>query len=147
MNLQGSLINRIEEQCEDCDNITVGTGATEFSYSDRHPYEVVSVEDQKHVSIRPMDHESIEESKYGSNNWKLISNEHNPVIRVVKRGKYWYIHNQFKAENFSDTPDDRLTLALAGVSYDELRDKSVVNRYIRMNIRFGFADYYYDPEF
>lgn len=43
----GSLNNRLEENKMFCEEIKVGTGLTEYFYSDRHPYEVVKVIDQK----------------------------------------------------------------------------------------------------
>lgn len=147
MTWEGNIFNRFAENCKDCDKIEVGTGVTEFMYSDRNAYEVVEVTDQKHVSIRELGHKMLDENGYGSNNWELYSDESNPIIPVVKRGKYWYIHNTIKAENFSDTPDSRLYLAMHDISWDDLQKRKVINRYSKMNIKFGVADYYYDWEF
>lgn len=68
----GSLQNRLAEGHQFCDTIKVGTGVTEYHYSDRSPYEVVEVTDQKHISIRRLDHRAVGEPM--SNNWELISN-------------------------------------------------------------------------
>lgn len=51
MKLYGSLQNRMMEGMAK-QNIEVGTGVTELCYSDRHPYEVVKVIDEKHLIIR-----------------------------------------------------------------------------------------------
>ena len=40
MKLCGSLNNRLEENRMFCDTIEVGTGMTEYLYSDRHAYEL-----------------------------------------------------------------------------------------------------------
>ena len=54
----GSLNNRLEENKQFCETIEVGTGMTEYSYSDRHAYEVIEVTDQKHVKVREYDHKA-----------------------------------------------------------------------------------------
>ena len=87
MELYGSLQNRLEENRMFCKEITVGTGVTEYSWSDRHAYEVIAVRDQKHVTIRELDHKCIG-GPY-SNEWELISNEQNRVRNLVRRGRYW----------------------------------------------------------
>ena len=84
----GNLTNRLEENKQFCKVIEVGTGVTEYFYSDRHAYEVVEVKDQKHVTIREYDHKLKGEGF--TNDWELISNENNPSIDLVKRGDYWY---------------------------------------------------------
>lgn len=56
MKLYGSLNNRIEENRMYCDAIEIGTGVTEYKWSDRRAFEVVGVRDQKHVSVREYDH-------------------------------------------------------------------------------------------
>ena len=56
MKLCGSISNRLEENRMFCDVIEVGTGMTEYSYTDRHAYEVVEVVDQKHIKVREYDH-------------------------------------------------------------------------------------------
>lgn len=147
MKWEGSLVNRIEENAQDCSEIKVGTGVTEFMYTDRHAYEVVKVDDQKHVYIRELGHKMLDENGFGSNNWELYSDESKPVIPVVKRGKYWYVHHEFHADEISDTYENRLNLALLNTSWDELMERKVIHRYSKMNIRFGYADYYYDWEF
>lgn len=55
----GSLINRIDEG-KTFGEIKVGTGVTEMCYSDRHPYEVVKVIDDKHLLIRRCDAKRID---------------------------------------------------------------------------------------
>ena len=88
MELYGSLTNRLEEDRQFCDEINVGTGMTEYFWSDRKAYEVVEVTDQKHIKVREYAHECIG-GPY-SNEWKLTSDPTKPVREMVKRGKYWY---------------------------------------------------------
>jgi hypothetical protein len=152
----GSLQNRLEENKQYCDEIKVGTGMTEYSYSDRHAYEVIAVENQKRVTVRLLDHKLKGEPM--TNDWELISNEDNPTYELVKRGKYWYskvvvtsdILDEIDREEAKGSDEwVRLVLFLAhnNIDRDVLREKGKVTRYHRWNVSFGVADYYYDYEF
>ena len=59
MKWYGSVTNRIDEG-RTFGEIRVGTGVTEMCYSDRHPYEVVKVIDDKHLLIRKCDAKRID---------------------------------------------------------------------------------------
>ena len=146
----GSLQNRLAENKQFCDEIKIGTGVTEYFYSDRHPYEVIKVIDQKHVYIRPLDHKPIGEAY--SNDWELISNENNPTYYITKRGKYWYKTLTITDDILGTDIDDidintRLFLAHNNITEEELRTKKKITRYNRINISFGHAEYYYDYSF
>lgn len=143
----GSVHNRLEENREFCDEIKIGTGVTEYLYSDRHPYEVIDVVDQKHVYIRELDHKLIGEPY--SNDWELISNENNTVYYLTKRGKYWY-----KTITVTDdilepeiSVETMLFLAHNDINEDDLRNRKKITRYHRINVSFGHAEYYYDYSF
>lgn len=143
----GSVHNRLEENKQFCDEIKIGTGVTEYLYSDRHPYEVIDVVDQKHVYIRELDHKLIGEPY--SNDWELISNENNTVYYLTKRGKYWY-----KTITITDdilepeiSVETMLFLAHNGINEDDLRNRKKITRYHRINVSFGHASYYYDYSF
>lgn len=151
----GSLQNRLEENKQFCDEIKVGTGMTEYSYSDRHAYEVIAVENQKHVTVRLLDHKLKGEPM--TNDWELISNEDNPTYELVKRGKYWY-SKVVVTSDILDIADDRngdsdewfratMFLVHNNIDRDVLREKGKVTRYHRWNVSFGVADYYFDYEF
>lgn len=120
----GNVINRLMETQADPPEITVGMGATEYLWSDRQPYEVTRIKDQKHLWIRGLGHKCIEGYNGYDNMWELYSDENRSEIYVVKRGKYWYTEGAYD-----------------GV--DGVRHKC----YNRINITFGKADYYYDPSF
>lgn len=143
----GSVHNRLEENRQFCDEIKIGTGVTEYLYSDRHPYEVIDVIDQKHVYIRELDHKLIGEPY--SNDWELISNENNTVYYLTKRGKYWY-----KTITVTDdilepeiSVETMLFLAHNDINEDDLRNRKKITRYHRINVSFGHAEYYYDYSF
>lgn len=143
----GSLQNRLEENNMFCEEITVGMGMTEYLYSDRHPYEVIGVFDQKHVVVRPLDHKP--KGECYSNEWELISNEKNPTYVLTKRGKYWYNTINVTSDILEGDDDmrTRLWLVQNGIDVDKLIAKGKVTKYNRMNVSFGVAEYYYDYSF
>lgn len=59
----GSVENRLAEGKTFTKEIKIGTGVTEMCYSDRHPYEVVEVIDEKHLLIRECDYKIISGSE------------------------------------------------------------------------------------
>lgn len=154
MELYGSLNNRLEENRMFCDQIEIGTGMTEYHYSDRDAYEVVEVKDQKHVAVRKYDHKHVGDGCM-DNNWELVSNEDNPVRYLTKRGNYWYwtivitdeILKNLESDNAEDRFRTQLFMAHNNIDVETLKAKKKVTRYNRANVSFGFADYYYDYEF
>ena len=148
----GSLNNRIEENRQFVEEIKVGTGVTEYFYSDRHAYEVVEVKDQKHISIREYDHKHVGDTAM-DNNWELISNENNPVIELVKRGKYWYSVATITPEEAKeiyegDNIDWKLWACNHNFDLQEIIASGKTKKsYTRKNISIGVARYYYDYEF
>lgn len=148
----GSLNNRFEENKMFCEEIKVGTGMTEYHWSDRDAYEVVAVKDQKHVTVREYDHKKADDTPY-SNNWILVSNENNPTIEMVKRGKYWYSEvtitpEQAKEIIDSNDIDARIWACQNNFNLPEIVESGKKkSTYHRMNVSFGTADYHYDYEF
>lgn len=149
----GSVQNRIEENRMFTDEIKVGTGMTEYLWSDREAYEVVEVTDQKHVAVRKFDHKHVGEAY--TNDWELISNEDNPVYQMSKRGNYWYWTVTITADILDEIersePNRKFELSLFlahnDVDPEKLRAKGKITKYHRANVSFGHADYYYDYEF
>ena len=148
----GSFNNRLEEGRQFVDEITVGTGVTEYFYSDRKAYEVVAVQDQKHITIRKLDHKLVGEAY--SNDWELISNENNPTIDLVKRGNGWYVQNTVTKEMLEtkkETAEDEFYFSLwlchNGFDRGVIMEKGKQTKYRKMNISIGVADYYYDYAF
>lgn len=143
----GSLNNRLEENQMFCEEIKVGTGMTEYSWSDRKPYEVVEVKDQKHISVRAMDHKKVGNVPM-SNDWNVISNAKNPIIDLVKRGDFWYRAVTATIEDInSEDIERRLWLCHNGFDREKIMKNGQQTKYHKMNVSFGKAEYYYDYEF
>ena len=143
----GSVSNRLEEDRMYCDEIKVGTGMTEYLYSDRHAYEVTEVIDQKHVMVREYDHKAAGECY--SNDWQLTSNPDNPERLITRRGNYWYWTGTLTAEQLEKVTDpmERFYLSMAGYDLEKVAQKGKQTVYRRANVSFGTAEYYYDYEF
>lgn len=147
----GSLNNRLEENKQFCETIEVGTGVTEYSWSDRTPYEVVEVKDQKHVYIREYTHKSNGEPM--SNDWTLVSDETKPIVYIVKRGKYWYTSvtitpSEAKEIYEGNNIDAKIWACNNNFDLPEIIESGKPKTtYHRRNLSFGKAEYYYDYEF
>lgn len=113
----GNLSNRIDENKMHCDKIEVGTGMTEYYWSDRRAFEVVKVVNQNNVFVREFDHKAVGEPM--SNEWELVSNPNNPIKELKKMDGAW---NWVVQTGYGKT-------------------------YTKANISFGIAEYYYDYEF
>ena len=151
----GSLQNRIMEQGKDAEKIIVGMGVTEFSWSDRHAYEVTQVISQKEICIRELKHIHVGDC-HMDNNWRLESDPTRPERRLKKRGKYWYTFATVTQEEVEkiDAIEDankriewQLWMCHWGFDRDVIKKNGKQTKYNRMNIRIGYADYYYDYEF
>ena len=148
----GNLSNRIDEDRQFCSEIEVGTGVTEYHWSDRDAYEVIEVKDQKHVTVREYDHIHIGAPM--TNHWELVSNENNPTRNLEKRGKYWYWVSSITLDEYLSLPEidehgmpRDLKACLAGFDPQVIIDKGKQTRRFRAHVSFGVADYHYDYEF
>lgn len=142
----GSLSNRLEENRMLVDQITVGTGVTEYSWSDRHPFEVVEVIDQKHVIVRALDH--IMAGGEYENKWTLVSNESNPCRRLERRGDRWYWTSTLTAEDVDGLDREGiLRVLMAGFDPEVIKTKGKQTKRVQARVSFGVADYYYDYSF
>lgn len=143
--LYGSLFNRLEENKMYCEEIKEGTGVTEYLYSDRHAYEVVKVENQKHIFVREYDHKHIGDGNM-DNNWELISNINNPIKELKFRYNKWnwvtkVSPNTDIAKMYIISPE----ICKAINKAKEINKEQEV--YHPTNVSFGIAEYYYDYEF
>lgn len=162
MKLYGSLNNRFDEGKQFVDEIKVGTGVTEYGWSDRHAYEVTKVIDQKHIYIRKVD--SVRTDKNGmsdAQSYKYISNTKNPEIELAKRGNVWYLVRRFtkkmwlekaqKDDSFK-TPEVAYNYYLAMAGLTDAQRKNIelgkeVKQYHKMNISVGVMEEYFDYSF
>ena len=135
----GNLSNRVDENKMFCDEIKVGTPMTEYSWSDRHCYEVVKVVNQNNVFVRKLDAKAVGEPM--SNTWELETNENNPVIELKKRYGYWNRVGKVTKESMMRAPFIEKKI------YDEVMKNGEATYYSKINVSFGVADYYYDYEF
>ena len=152
--LYGSYQNRILEDKQYCDEIKVGTGMTEYMYTDRIAYEVIEVRDQKHVTVRKYDVKKLSEGM--TNDWELISNENNARYHMAKRGQFWYWEVTCTADILDEIEKctDQFRkfrmmqfLVHNNIDEDKLRQKGKITKYHRAHVSFGTADYHYDYEF
>lgn len=154
MKWYGSLQNRLCENQQFNGVIEVGTGVTEFLWSDRHAYEVIEVKSQKNVVIRELNHRKKSDSFM--NDWELYSDPNLPTRELVKRGNYWYSVVECTPEDAQRAKDayakGKYDLLLWMAHNDFNADEIIATgktrkKYHRMNVSFGYADYYYDFEF
>jgi len=93
----------------------VGMGVTECFYSDREPYEVVEVMDDRHIKVRRMDYKRVDEGGFSEmQEYEYFSNENYPTVTLFltkkgqwreRIGKNGLGHNCFmvgKAERYYD---------------------------------------------
>lgn len=148
----GSLNNRVEENRQYVKEIKVGTGMTEYFWSDRHAYEVIAVKDQKHVTVREYDHKKKSDTAF-SNDWELISNPENQTMDLVKRGKYWYTVVTITPEEAKEIYEGSDIDAKLWACHNNFDLQEIIasgkkkSTYHKRNVSFGVAEYYYDYEF
>lgn len=160
MKLYGSLNNRFEENKMYCKEIKVGTGMTRYDWSDRHAYEVVQVNDQTNVFVREYDHEHVGEAM--TNHWKLISNEHNPIIELKLKNGVWYRVCYYSKAAWMKMAQEDTSWKTAEAAYNyyrfmshltekqlqKIEEGKIVKAYKKFgNVSFGVAEYYYDYSF
>ncbi len=149
----GSLDNRLCENKTMVDTIEVGTGVTEYSWSDRHPYEVVAVKDQKHVTIRPMKHEHRPDAEPMTNSWIITSDKNASTEEIAKRGNYWYSVVTITPQEAQEILDGDDVDAKIWACHNNFNLPEIVasgkakKAYHRRNLTFGVCEYYYDYEF
>lgn len=139
MKFYGSLDSRLEENKMYCEKIEVGTGLTEYYYSDGKAYEVVKVVNQKNVFVRELDHKAVGEPM--SNQWELISNSSNPVRELKFRFGSWYWVIKYTKASIGKA------MIVRSKIYDKVMKKGEAIDYVKANVSFGIAEYYYDYEF
>lgn len=86
--MYGNVINRVMEETE-TPEIVVGMGATECCWTDRHAYEVIAVQDEKHITVRRLDVNLKTGTDWLSQEYEYTSNPDNPPCRLYKTAKGW----------------------------------------------------------
>ena len=168
MRIYGSINNRFDEGHKFCKEIKVGTGMTEYMWSDRHPYEVTRVIDQEHVFVRPMDHKRTDSNGMSEcQDYEYISNPNYSEIEVmVRRGKWYKVFSYNKEELMKKvdelfankkemlrTKEDELKRLCEWSNFTEKQQADfdngkTIKKYQKWNnISFGVMEYYYDFSF
>ena len=148
MKLQGSLYNRMTEGNQFCDRIEVGTLMTEFFYTDRTAWEVIDVRDQKHVTVRELDHKLVGDTM--TNDWELSSNPDNATRDMVNIGGVWYFTRTVTADELAEIekdPEDLLRLCVTGYEPAKIRAKGKQTKRFKASVSFGIGQYHFDYEF
>ena len=86
----GSLQNRIIERSA-MPKPEVGMGVTEICYSDRNPYEIVEVIDDRHIMVRRLDYKRIDSGGFSEDQeYEYFSNEEYPLQKLflTKQGQW-----------------------------------------------------------
>ena len=152
----GSIVNYTCSLAKEPATLYVGMPLTMLYWSDRHPYEIVEVKDQKHIKIRELDHKSLKDNSFTEcQEYEYIPNPNNPVITMTKRGKYWYstttITKDILDEIEKAEPSQQVVLkcflANHNITPEALLKRGKITKYSRENLAFGFAEYYYDWSF
>lgn len=121
--MYGNVINRVlEGKNFSGKEIEVGMPVTEYLWSDREPWEVTKVYDQKHICIRRLDYEVVEGSMMdGSAEYKFKSNTKNQEVEIKRFKNGWF-------------------------DLREVNGKKLKG-YTKFSLSFGRAEKYYDPSF
>lgn len=86
----GSVQNRIEEQMRTI-KPEVGMGATMMGYTDRTPYEIIEVKDERHITVRALNYKRIDTNGMSeSQEYEYTSDENNATSRLflTKQGQW-----------------------------------------------------------
>lgn len=87
--IYGSLNNRLQGHCEG-EKPVVGMGVTELGYTDRSPYEVIEVVNEKKIRVRSMSYERIDGNGMSDcQEYKYSSKPDGVVKTLVFRNGRW----------------------------------------------------------
>lgn len=152
----GSLNNRIDEG-KTYGEIKVGTGVTEMCYSDRHPYEVVEVIDEKHLLIRECDWKIISGSEQDGSaeyEYKVVPYKDTILTKELLNDNYRMLmisaHNpklyeKILSSKIGDVIGNNNRL-LVKTKYG-WKERYSNGKYNTNKFTVGFAERYYDPSF
>ena len=90
MQWYGSLQNRIEERLVGA-RPEIGMGVTEMLWSDRVPYEIIAVKDDRHITVRAMSYKRIDDNGFSEvQEYEYTSNPDGYVCDLfkTKRGRW-----------------------------------------------------------
>lgn len=80
----GSLVNLLMGNGRDPEP-QVGMGVTELCWTDRHPYEIIEVKDDRHITVRKLDYKRIDTNGMSDcQDYEYYSNPDNYTLRLFK---------------------------------------------------------------
>lgn len=83
----GSLVNLIGGNMAYPEPV-VGMGVTELCWSDRHPYEIIAVKDDRHITVRALDYKRIDNNGMSEcQEYEYFSNPNGRVLNLFKTQK------------------------------------------------------------
>ena len=87
MQWYGSLNNRFMENCKGA-KPEVGMGVTACYWTDRHPYEIIEVKDDRHIVIRALNAKRIDDNGFSEcQEYEYTSNPNGAVYTLYKNKK------------------------------------------------------------
>lgn len=152
----GSIENRLDEG-KTFGEIKVGTGVTEMCYSDRHPYEVVEIIDDKHLLIRECEHIRISGSAQDGSaeyEYKLKPYEEVFLTKELLNDNYRMLmisaynpklYKKILSSHVGDKIGDNNHL-LVKTKYG-WKERYTNGKYNTNKFTVGIKEYYYDPSF
>lgn len=96
--MYGSVINRVMEQSK-TPEIVVGMGATECLWTDRHAYEVIAVQDEKHITVRRLNTNLKPGTTWLEQEYEYSSNPDNAEVFIEHDVEYVEEHSVYGCDN------------------------------------------------
>ena len=88
MQWYGSLQNRLEENARSTVKPVVGMGVTETMWSDRAPYEIIAVKDDRHITVRAMNYKRVDNNGFSEcQEYEYTSNPNGYVCNLYRNNK------------------------------------------------------------
>lgn len=88
MEWYGSLQNRFEERIKSTITPQVGMGVTELLWSDREPYEIIEVKDDRHIVIRRMNYKRTDKNGFSEcQEYEYTSNPNGYTCTLYRNNK------------------------------------------------------------
>ena len=83
----GSLDNRLLENTRGLDP-QIGMGVTECLYSDREPYEIIAIKDDRHITVRRMNYKRVDDNGMSEcQDYEYTSNPEGYTCELFKNKK------------------------------------------------------------
>lgn len=153
----GSLTNRLDENRMFTDRIETGTLATVYHYSDRTAYEVVKVDNEKHIFIRRLKANRVDENGMSDAQEYEYSSCDDYLVEELKfkRGSWVRVTTiNIADEELCESESEKHMMRfhrrvkMTEKQLDKYEQgKDVEVNAGKVNISFGYADEYYDYSF